>query len=172
MTTRFEVPTLTTARLLLRAFRDSDADAFAAMNADADFRRFLGDGRVLSADESWGQMAWTLGQWALRGYGMFAVESAGGLVGRVGVLHPAGWPEPELAWGIAPALWGRGFAVEAAAAARDWAFAARGVPHLASFILPANAPSVRVAEKLGAERAGDVTLLGMTVQRWVHRGST
>ena len=169
MAMRFEVPTLTTARLLLRAFHGADADAFAAMNADAEFRRFLGDGRVLSADESWGQMAWTLGQWALRGYGMFAVESDGRLVGRVGVLHPAGWPEPELAWGIAPAFWGQGLAVEAAAAARDWAFATCGFQELASFILQENARSVRVAEKLGAVHAGDITVLGLNAQRWVHR---
>ncbi len=168
MTTRIEIPTLTTARLVLRGLRAGDWDAFAAMNADAGFRRFLGDGRPLTREESWAQMERLLGQWALRGYGFFAVEADGALAGRVGVLHPAGWPEPELAWGIAPAYWGLGLAAEAAAAARDWAFAARGFTHLASFIAPANTRSVRVAEKLGARRADDIQLLGGTVQRWLH----
>ena len=165
---RFEIPTLTTARLLLRSFRPKDAPAYAAMNADPAFRRYLGDGKVLSADEAWTQMERALGQWALRGYGLFAVEASGVLAGRVGVLHPAAWPEPELAWGIAPSFWGQGLAMEAAAAVRDWAFDACGFPHLASFILAENTRSVRVAEKLGAFRAGDVEVLGVTAQRWVH----
>ena len=166
--TRFEIPTLTTGRLLLRGFRPDDAAAYATMNADPVFRRFLGDGKVLSADEAWTQMERALGQWALRGYGLFAVEVAGALAGRVGVLHPANWPEPELAWGIAPVFWGQGLAAEAAVAARDWAFTACGFPHLASFILAENTRSVRVAEKLGAVRAGDAAVLGVTAQRWVH----
>jgi len=165
---QLEIPTLTTPRLVLRGFQAKDWPAFAALNADRAFRRYLGDGQVLSANDAWTQMERFLGQWALRGYGLFVVEHEGRLAGRVGVLHPAGWLEPELAWGIAPALWGRGLAVEAAATARDWAFAACGFPQLASFILPQNGRSVRVAEKLGAVRAGDVEVMGLTTQRWVH----
>lgn len=165
---RFEIPTLRTDRLTLRGFRAEDAAAYAALNADAGFRRHLGDGKTLSAGDSWTQMERALGQWALRGHGLFVVEYQGRLAGRVGVLHPAGWPEPELAWGIAPDLWGRGLATEAAAAARDWAFKARGFPLLASFILPGNARSARVAAKLGASLAGRIELLGLTVDRWVH----
>lgn len=168
----FAIPTLRTPRLLLRPFSAADWDGFAALNADADFRRFLGDGRVLSRDEAWTQMERILGQWALLGYGLLAVEHEGRFAGRVGVLRPAGWPEPELAWGIAPAFWGFGLAAEAAAAARDWAFKACGFTQLASFILPANARSARVAEKLGATRAGEITILGRTVDRWVHRRGT
>jgi RimJ/RimL family protein N-acetyltransferase len=110
-----------------------------------------------------------LGQWALRGYGLFAVEFDGRLAGRVGVLHPAEWPEPELAWGIAPDLWGRGFAVEATKAALDWSFRTRGFSTLASFILDGNIRSVRVAEKLGAVPTGPIEVLGLAAGRWEHR---
>ncbi|MFO1024321.1 MAG: GNAT family N-acetyltransferase [Acetobacteraceae bacterium] len=165
---RFEIPTLATERVALRGFRADDAAAYAKLNADPAFRRYLGDGRVLSANESWLQMERALGQWALRGYGLFVVEYQGRLAGRVGVLHPADWPEPELAWGIAPDLWGRGLAAEATAAARDWAFRACGFPLLASFILPGNARSARVAAKLGASRVGQIEILGLKAERWVH----
>jgi hypothetical protein len=43
--TRFEIPTLTTDRLLLRAFRADDLDAFAAMRANLEVVRYLGTGR-------------------------------------------------------------------------------------------------------------------------------
>ncbi len=167
MSTVIEIPTLRTARLTLRAFRASDLDAYAALNADPVFRRWLG-GRVLSREESWAQMETALGQWALRGYGLFAMVLDGALIGRVGILHPAEWPEPELAWGIAPACWGRGLATEAAREVKGWGFARFGFPRLASFILPENLASRRVAERLGAVREGTIELRGFLSDHWVH----
>ena len=122
MSTTFEIPTLRTERLTLRAFRAADLDALAAMQANPEVRRFLG-GNLLSRAEAWALMERILGQWALRGYGMFAVEAEGRCAGWAGVLHPLEWPEPELAYSLDQPFWGRGLATEAARAARDWAFA-------------------------------------------------
>lgn len=172
--TRIEIPTLRTVRLVLRAFSAADLDALAAMQADPDVMRFLGTGaaagRPRSRGETWANMQSFLGQWALRGYGIFAMEEAatGRFVGRAGILHPWEWPEPELAYALSPAFWGQGLAAEAAAAARDWAFAEAGVTTLASFIKPGNDASARVAARLGAVREGMAELAGMAVERWVH----
>ncbi len=163
----FRIPTLRTDRLTLRAFRAEDLDGLAAMNADVEVRRWLG-GRLMSRDESWGVMESSLGQWALRGYGLFAVEVEGSFAGRIGILHPADWSEPELAWGLAQPFWGRGLATEAAACARDWAYATCGFEGLASFILTENLRSRRVAEKLGAVRQGKIELRGMVADCWIH----
>ena len=78
------------------------------------------------------------------------------------------WPEPELAYSLAPHAWGQGFATEAAAAARDWAFARHGLRRLASFIMPGNVRSIRVAERLGAVREGELDVRGHPAQWWVH----
>jgi RimJ/RimL family protein N-acetyltransferase len=169
MSTTFEIPTLRTGRLVLRAFRAADLDAFATMGANPEVRRFLGAGTLLSRTESWGLMERVLGQWALRGYGLFAVESEGRCAGWTGIIHPLEWPEPELAYTLDQPFWGRGLATEAARAARDWAFARLGVSRLASFILAANARSIRVAEKLGAVHEGTVELRGFQAEWWVHR---
>lgn len=109
-----------------------------------------------------------LGQWALRGYGLFAAEHDGRFLGRVGVLHPADRTEPELAWIIAEPFWGNGFATEAAAAVRDWAFASFARERLVSYIMPENSRSRRVAEKLGAVREGRIILRGFESDVWVH----
>ncbi|MGE0225840.1 MAG: GNAT family N-acetyltransferase [Acetobacteraceae bacterium] len=167
MSTVFEIPTLATERLILRAFRPRDLDGLAAMNADVEVRRWLG-GRLLSRQESWSVMETALGQWALRGYGLFAVEHEGRFAGRVGILHPADWTEPELAWGLGSAFWGKGLATEAAAAVRDWAFDTFGFPELASFILTENVRSRRVAEKLGGVCQDKVEIRGLVADRWVH----
>lgn len=155
-----QIPTLKTDRLLLRALRASDWDAYAAMNADHAVRQWLG-GNLLSREQAWTQMESILGQWALRGYGMFAVESEGRLAGRIGILHPADWSEPELAWTLAAPFWGRGFASEAAMEVRRWAFAQFGWERLVSYIVPENIRSHRVAEKLGAVKDGSVAVRGV-----------
>ena len=56
MTIRLDIPTLTTPRLVLRGFRAEDWDDYGRLNADPAFRRFLGDGTVLSRNEAWTQM--------------------------------------------------------------------------------------------------------------------
>ena len=167
MSTTFEVPTLRTERLVLRAFRAADLDQVAAMQANPEVRRFLG-GNLLSRAESWSLMERNLGQWALRGYGLFAVESDRRWAGWAGVLHPLEWPEPELAYSLDQPYWGHGIATEAVRAARDWAFARFGFARLASFIMPDNARSIRVAEKLGALRGDTTTIRGFAVDWWVH----
>ncbi len=162
-----DIPTLTTDRLVLRAFNAGDWDAYAAMNADPAVREWLG-GAMLSREQAWAQLETFLGQWALRGYGMFAVDLDGSFAGRVGLLHFAEWPEPELAWTIASPLWGRGLATEAAAEVRSWWFGALGRDRLVSFISPENVRSQRVAKKLGAVRDGGVVLRGFAAEVWVH----
>jgi RimJ/RimL family protein N-acetyltransferase len=61
------------------------------------------------------------------------------------------------------------FAAEAASAARHWAFHHHGLTRLASFILPQNVRSIRVAERLGATREGTTTLRDFEAEWWVHR---
>jgi RimJ/RimL family protein N-acetyltransferase len=164
-----DIPTLTTARLVLRGFRASDWDDYARLNADPAVRRWLG-GNLLTREQSWTQLETFLGQWALRGYGVFAVEAAGCLAGRVGILHPIDWPEPELSWTLASTFWGRGMATEAAARVREWAFATFGWQRLVSYIATENTRSQQVANKLGAVCEGRIELRGSVAGIWIHPG--
>jgi RimJ/RimL family protein N-acetyltransferase len=168
--TVIRIPEVQTMRLVLRAFRASDLDAYAAMEADPEVRRYRG-GNLRSTEESWGVMASGLGQWALRGYGLFALEDKGSgrFAGFAGIFHPFDWPEPEIGYSLARPFWGQGLAREAVTAARDWAFTALRFPVFPSFIMPDNARSIRVAKALGAVREGSVTLRGFVSERWVHR---
>ncbi len=164
------IPVLRTARLTLRALRPGDLDGFAAMHADPLVTRHLGTGATRTREETWTAMATMLGQWPLRGYGMFAVEetASGRFAGRAGILHPYAWPEPELAYGLDRPFWGQGLATEAALALRDWAFATQDFPTMISYVRPANTGSVRVLEKLGAVLEGEQTMLGAPAQLWRH----
>jgi len=166
----FDVPLVETGRLRLRALRASDLDAYAAMQANPEVMRYLVTGRTSTPIEVWRTMATNLGQWALRGYGMWAVEEIDGsrFMGSVGIFQPLDWPEPELAYSLDQPFWGRGFASEAAAAARDWSFGHYSLLRIASFIRPDNHASKRVAQRLGAINECVVELRGSAYEHWVH----
>ena len=162
------IPVLDTERLRLRGFAERDLAALTALNADPETMRYLGTGEPLDELGSWRQFAMFIGHWTLKGHGFFAVEErrSGAFVGRVGFLHPATWPELELAWTIARPHWGKGYASEAAVAARDWGFATLGLKRVASFIHPENARSIRVAEKIGARPDGALHLFAREILRY------
>jgi RimJ/RimL family protein N-acetyltransferase len=173
---------LQTTRLTLRPWKIDDYEAFAAMSADPDVMRFLAvDGKPLSRFAAWQGLAASVGHWALRGYGMFAVfeRQTGTFVGRVGPWFPEGWPEFEIGWTLRSEYWGRGYATEAAQACVDWAFTELGRDHLVSLILPDNVRSIRLAERLGEQLEGTVALphlperpvlqYGLTRDDWKRR---
>ena len=98
-------------------------------------------------------MAAFLGQWELRGTGLWALEeiATGRFVGRAGLYNPvrADWPGVEVGWTLDPAFWGNGFATEAGMAARDYGFGVLGEDRLYSCILTDNHRSQAVARRLG-----------------------
>jgi RimJ/RimL family protein N-acetyltransferase len=124
-----------------------------------------------------------LGRWDADGLGMFVVtlRDDDEMIGRTGVLvwDRTTWTtttfrdagergQAELGWSFARAHWGRGYATEAARAARDWAFE-HDVGSLISLIHPQNVRSIRVAEKLGAEPTESVEVLETPAVIWRHQ---
>lgn len=158
------IPSLSTPRLRLRPHTLADLDAHAAIVADEEVMRHVGAGGPVGRDVAWRQLALYLGQWALLGYGIWAVElrAERRLIGSVGFLHPEGWPGCELAWMLARDAWGQGHAFEAASAARGFGRDALGIVQPISLIREANVRSIRLAERLGAVNAGPLAFLGGT----------
>lgn len=162
-----DIPVLETERLILREPRMSDFEAHAAF-ATSERARFVG-----GPFDRWG--AWrgfssAVGHWMLFGFGFWIVEdkATGTTAGRVGVIMPEGWSEPELGWHIYEGFEGRGLAHEAALKARDHAQGQMGFSPLISHIDPENTRSRALAERLGAsiEREGD--LMGHRVLIYRH----
>ncbi|WP_417349840.1 GNAT family N-acetyltransferase [Ferrimonas sp.] len=145
------IPVIKTQRLTLRGWNNSDAEALSALNADPRFVQYLGNGQPLSREDSWRVLAVFAGHWALKGFGLWAVELAetGELIGRVGLWEPEGWPGVELGWGISPKHWGKGYATEAANASLQWAFDHLKLASVISIIHPDNHASKQVAGRIG-----------------------
>ena len=75
--------------------------------------------------------------------------------------------ECELGYTFDPAVWGQGFATEAARCVRDYARDVLRWSYAISAILPQNARSRRVAERSGARAAGQMEVIGLTWDRYV-----
>src|SRR5262245_47286302 len=169
------LPTLETARLLLRPPAPEDFDAWAEFCADAEAHRFLGGATA------WRNICMVTGAWIVRGFSFFSVieKASGRWVGRVGPWQPEGWPGTEVAYGLAKHAWGKGYAHESASAAIGWAFNHLGWTEVVHCIDPANAPSQRVAARLGARILRkarlpaplhwEVEVWGQTRDAWLER---
>ncbi|MDA7964801.1 GNAT family N-acetyltransferase [Ruegeria sp.] len=162
------IPRLETERLILRAPSEVDLDADAEFFA-SDASKFVGG--PLSRDETWRSIALMLGHWTLRGFGVWGVEekATGVYVGRIGLWFPVGWPEPEIAWVLMNDATGKGYATEAALAARAHAYDVLGWETAISMIDPENHASKAVARRLNArfESLYDHPKFGAT-EIWRH----
>lgn len=150
---------LRTPRVLLRQWKDSDTDAWSAMNADPEVRRYFPS--LLSRTEAKGEADRIRASITQRGWGMWALEVPGvhPFAGFVGLNLPgyeALWmPAVEIGWRLAPAAWHRGYATEGAAAALHFAFTQLELPQVVAMSAPANGPSHQVMERIGMLRDAD-----------------
>jgi RimJ/RimL family protein N-acetyltransferase len=161
-----------TERLLLRKPRRDDAADLAIAYADPEVMRFMGDGSTATLAEVEEGIEQWLERWESWGMSLFSLERRedGRVVGRAGFLRwdPETWEvggdEMELGWLLAREHWGNGYATEAAAALRDWAFAERGLTRLISLIRHENVQSMRVAERIGERYERDIVARGQPTQ--------
>jgi RimJ/RimL family protein N-acetyltransferase len=163
------VPMLETTRLRLRGWELEDFEPLADFLADDDANRYRGGG--VGADEAWTKLESLTASWFLRGYGVFAVDEleSEDLVGWAGLWQPLSLQSPELCWSIFPAHAGKGYAVEAAAAALVWWTQMEGQEAPFSYTHPDNKASQRVAEKLGAERGENCLFEGRPSYLYHHK---
>ncbi|ABD11594.1 acetyltransferase, ribosomal protein N-acetylase [Frankia casuarinae] len=144
------IPLLTTDRLVLRPIHNDDVAGYTEIWSDPEFTRYFH--RPTDPDGVWHALAGCMGCWVLTGVGPWSVveKASGQLVGQAGLWTEPGWPGIEAVWFLRRDRWGRGYATEAATAALTWVFAQRpDLTEVVSVIVPANAASVRVAERLG-----------------------
>jgi ribosomal-protein-alanine N-acetyltransferase len=142
---------LTTERLVLRRWRQSDLAPFAAMNADPQvmehfpglMTRAESDALVARIEESIDQ----------RGFGFWALERDGEFLGLTGLSVPRFeapfMPAVEVGWRLARHAWGHGYATEAARAAIAYGFTELGLGEIVAFTVARNTRSRAVMDRLG-----------------------
>ncbi len=166
------VGVLETARLRLRRWRANDLLPLAAIYADAEVMRYIGDGSVRTLDQTAASMALMERDWDERGYSMFAVElrDSSELIGWVGLTVPNFLPEilpaVEIGWRLGRGFWGLGYATEAAQQVLRFGFEVVGLDRIVSICHVENVASAHVMSKLGMtlDRVTSVPAHGRRVQ--------
>ena len=171
MTTPAVGPTLTTERMVLTPPVLTDFDDFHALWSDPQVVRHIG-GRPFTEEDDWKRLSMLAGSWVLHGMGYWTARDRadGRFVGQIGVAMnrralPTQFvasfsPYPETGWVMQPQAQGRGLATEGALAAVAWADAALGAERTVCLIAPANAASLRVAERCGYRRYAETEYHG------------
>jgi [ribosomal protein S5]-alanine N-acetyltransferase len=146
---------LETERLLFRPHEAADLDAFCAMEADGEVRRFVGGAprtRGAAEERFWGRAMPPaedrMAMWAA------VLKSEDRYIGRCGLYpHIDGESRVEgeavLGFYLAREFWGRGLASEAGRALVNFGFEELKLERIVSAVDVRNAASVRVLEKLG-----------------------
>ncbi len=140
-----------TERLAFREMTETDLDAMAGLLGDPEVMAFYP--HPMDRAEALAWIAWNQRLYRERGFGLWLVElrQTGAFVGDCGLTPQDvdGTTEIEVGYHVRRALQGRGYATEAAAAARDHARDVLGLGRLVAIIHPGNVASQRVAERTG-----------------------
>lgn len=146
---------LTTERLILTPKAANDLEPLVALWAKADFTGQIGL-PVMSQETVWFRLLRDIGHWAVFGYGNWTIRRRddNAFLGSVGIFNyrremtPA-LDAPEVGWGLDPAFHGQGYGLEALTAALHHADTALGLPRTICMIGQKNAPSLKLAERVG-----------------------
>ncbi|MFM0694103.1 GNAT family N-acetyltransferase [Paraburkholderia graminis] len=162
-------PVFETPRLILRPRTLADTDECLAMDRDPLVTRFV-DGPWSDAQKHRAFVeARTLGPYPA-GMGYWTIGSRNDAADFLGwvLLIPADavGPEIEIGWRLPRKAWGAGIATEAATAVLQHAFATLRLAEVVAEIDPLNLASIRVAERLGLVRRGDVVGHGRKMVRY------
>jgi RimJ/RimL family protein N-acetyltransferase len=151
-----ETPRIETDRLVLRRWDVlRDLDAWAAICADPEVMRYIGDGSVATRAECAERLEDFETTWREHGFGLFAIDrrDTGEFIGNTGLAVPDFLPEilpaVEIGWRFGRAQWGQGFATEAARAVLAFAWDPVGLDRVVSVHAVGNDPSGNVMRKIG-----------------------
>ena len=157
--------TIRTERLTLRPFSEDDIPTYAQIRRKPGVTRFMpshtddpveSDKRAAATVRAFAKL------WEAPGYGPWAVEYAGDLIGHTGLRFVADMDATEVLYLLDPAHHGHGFATEAGAAALKYGFETLGLNEIVAWAMEENSASLAVMQRLGMERVpGLVTVFGV-----------
>lgn len=143
-----------TERLILREYTFGDFDALFEIVSDAETMQHYPAPFDAAKTRNW--IAWNLDNYEKYGFGLWAVvlKETGEFIGDCGITiqNIDGEMLPEIGYHINKKYWRRGFAKEAARAARDWAFRSTEYDALYSYMKYTNVGSYSTAIANGMKK--------------------
>jgi RimJ/RimL family protein N-acetyltransferase len=143
---------LETDRLILRQFSTEDAAFILGLVNEPSFIQNIGDRGVRTLEDARAYiLRIAISSYEKNGFGLYLVElkDSGQAIGMCGLIKRDGLADVDIGYAFLPRFWLKGYAVEAAAAVKDFARDALGLKRLVAITDPANQGSIRVLEKIG-----------------------
>lgn len=163
---------LETPRLILRPWKDSDLEPFAAMNADPRVMEFFP--KLMTRDETAAMVERVKNRYAEDGFCFWAADekATGNFIGFIGLGRPSFeakfMPCVEIGWRLAPQYWGKGYAPEGAEEVVRDAFERFNLDEIVAFTAALNSKSIRVMEKISMRRDQDNDFLHPALEDGHH----
>lgn len=157
-----------TERLLLRMFREDDAQLIYDLNLDAEVTKFTHD-PVRDIDHAKEILNGTiLPQYVLYNHGRWAIHLKPGLefMGWCGLKYRAETDEIDLGYRLKREFWGLGYATEAALASIKYGFEKLNISRIVGRAEPENKASCVVLEKCGMIYIADGNVDGYPVKTY------
>lgn len=140
-----------TKRLACRRWLPSDIGAIFRVYSDPDGSRWVGDGTPITYSECKRWLQVTADNYALRGYGMFALDdlSSDETLGFCGLVHPSDQADVEIKYAFLRSHWGRGYASEVVPHLLAYAARSHRLEEIIATVDPENVASQRALLKSG-----------------------
>lgn len=162
------IPSIETARLLLRPWILEDGEAWFNILQEPDILRYFPNPDPPARVKAEAYINHHLTHWMQYGYGHWAIVTPedGQVVGWNGLEYLTELGEVEVAYLLSKRVWGRGYASEAAGAAIRFGFETAGLGVIIGLVHPDNIASICVLENCGLLFADRITLWGMEMSRY------
>lgn len=158
--------TLRSARLLLRRPAESDLPFVVDLFTRPELVGHRPDPRPDSPEASAARLQKDMRHWRAHGFGRWAAEHEGRLVGFGGVTRSETFEGLNLSYHLAPEAWGKGFAAEIVQQALAVAFGPLAAKRVIGLVRPANPASARVLQRAGFACEREVMLHGAPTMLW------
>ena len=154
-----------------RAFTLNDCEAFYRLNSHPEVMRFTCE-QPLHAMEDARQAIANYPDFETVGYGRWAcvLKATGAVIGFCGLKYLPELDEVDVGFRFLPEYWGQGLATETCSACIAFGFDVLNLSRILGLVLTANKASIRVLEKCGMTRNGEVAFDGACALKYVvHR---
>lgn len=158
-----------TERLILRELLPEDAADMFEMDSDPEVHIFLGNQPVQSIEQSKADIEFIRKQYIENGIGRWAVieKASNSFIGWAGLklmkeTHNNHSNYYDLGYRFSKRFWGKGYATEAAAAARDYGFNELKLDEIIGIADINNLGSINVLEKVGLKKISVFDYHGIT----------
>jgi RimJ/RimL family protein N-acetyltransferase len=169
-----QIPTITTPRTVLRAFREEDIAQLHQILLNPNVLRYFPASPPPSFEKVQKLVEMQQAHWEEHDYGWWgvALRDTDQLIGWCGINFLPETDEVELKYLLAQEFWGRGLATETSIASLMYAVTNTDLDSIIGLVHPENIASLRVLEKVGMSFLDRKQYFGMECLRYIIQRET